>query len=127
MHLTSSAPASAADQARQAFRSAAREAVVSRACHSLQEIRASGDRSLIIFAPVFEKVGETTREKAGDSGVRSGVGLDALRDACRAAAPVPVIALGGVTAANASECIAAGAAGIAGIRLFLGDDWWGLA
>jgi thiamine-phosphate pyrophosphorylase len=34
-----------------------------------------------------------------------------------------VFALGGVTAANAAECVAAGAAGIAAIRLFAGDDW----
>ena len=47
-----------------------------------------------------------------------GQGLEQLHAACIAAAPVPVYALGGVTLENAAACIAAGAAGIAGIRLF---------
>ncbi len=115
VHLPSSAPGKAGDEARQTFRSAGRNAIVSRACHSLEEIRAAGDVSLIVFAPVFEKVGEQ------DPG--PGVGLSVLAEACRAAAPTPVIALGGITTQNAADCIAAGAAGIAAIRLFLGDDW----
>jgi len=46
-----------------------------------------------------------------------GTGLVVLEQACRAAAPVPVFALGGVTAENAADCLRAGAAGIAAIRL----------
>jgi thiamine-phosphate pyrophosphorylase len=45
-------------------------------------------------------------------------GLDQLRAACTVAAPTPVYALGGVTLENAPACVEAGAAGIAGIRLF---------
>jgi thiamine-phosphate pyrophosphorylase len=43
------------------------------------------------------------------------IGLDGLRAIC-AAAPVPVVAIGGVDASNAAACIDAGAAGVAVIR-----------
>jgi len=44
-------------------------------------------------------------------------GLERLAQACRAAS-IPVIGIGGITVENAHECVAAGAAGIAAIRLF---------
>jgi thiamine-phosphate pyrophosphorylase len=43
------------------------------------------------------------------------VGLDGLRRIC-AAVPIPVVAIGGVDASNAADCIRAGAAGVAVIR-----------
>lgn len=43
------------------------------------------------------------------------LGLEGLRAVCAAAA-VPVVAIGGVDASNAAECIRAGAAGVAAIR-----------
>jgi thiamine-phosphate pyrophosphorylase len=43
------------------------------------------------------------------------IGLDGLREICEAVG-VPVIAIGGVDAANAADCIRAGAAGVAVIR-----------
>lgn len=46
------------------------------------------------------------------------LGLKAFEAACRAV-KIPVIALGGVTAANANACIQAGAAGWAAIRAFM--------
>jgi hypothetical protein len=47
------------------------------------------------------------------------IGLDGLREAC-AKVGIPVLALGGVDFGNAGECVAAGAAGWAGIRAFMG-------
>ena len=91
------------------------EAFVSISCHSRDQVaaaRAMG-ADAILFAPVF---GKTVN---GVEVVR-GVGLAALREACEAAAQPPVFALGGVTMENAADCIAAGAAGIAGIRMFFG-------
>jgi thiamine-phosphate pyrophosphorylase len=61
----------------------------------------------VVFAPVFGKHSAPGTQPTG---------LDALRDACQA--KIPVFALGGVTAENARSCLNAGAAGIAGIRLF---------
>ncbi|HUR19453.1 MAG TPA: hypothetical protein VMZ90_01510, partial [Vicinamibacterales bacterium] len=46
-----------------------------------------------------------------------GLGLAALRDAT--AISRGVLAIGGITIARAPECIAAGASGVAAIRLFL--------
>jgi thiamine-phosphate pyrophosphorylase len=101
---------------------------ISVSCHSVADIlsaRATG-ATLALFAPVFEK----TLPGAAPLG---GQGLESLAEACTAArrlAPqpeLPVLALGGVTLENAAPCVAAGAAGIAAIRLFLnsgeGQDW----
>jgi thiamine-phosphate pyrophosphorylase len=89
--------------------------VVTVSCHTLAEVQIArrNHADAILFAPVF---GKTVRGEI----VTPPAGLDVLHQACLAAAPVPVYALGGVTAENTQQCLAAGAAGIAGIRLFLG-------
>jgi thiamine-phosphate pyrophosphorylase len=43
------------------------------------------------------------------------IGLDGLRDICLSVS-IPVVAIGGIDASNAGECIRAGAAGVAVIR-----------
>jgi thiamine-phosphate pyrophosphorylase len=43
------------------------------------------------------------------------IGLDGLREIC-GAVDIPVVAIGGIDASNAGECILAGAAGVAVIR-----------
>jgi thiamine-phosphate pyrophosphorylase len=43
------------------------------------------------------------------------IGIDGLREIC-AAVDVPVVAIGGIDASNAADCIRAGAAGVAVIR-----------
>lgn len=83
--------------------------LVAASCHTSAEIlRAEAEGvDFAVFAPVFGKEGIASAPAAG---------VDALRGACRA--KIPVIALGGVTLENAGLCLDAGAAGIAGIRLF---------
>jgi thiamine-phosphate pyrophosphorylase len=78
-------------------------------CHTPSEVAdaAAQGADFAVFGPVFEK------KAAPDT---RPVGLDALRQACRE--KIPVLALGGITTENAESCIQAGAAGIAGIRLF---------
>jgi thiamine-phosphate pyrophosphorylase len=100
------------------------EPVVSVSCHSLNDVAHIHDSkpALILFGPVFEKVvahpGELESSLAIDTRLSEGIGLNLLHLACAAAAPTPVLALGGITMENAPACLAAGAAGIAAIRLF---------
>ncbi len=89
------------------------EWIVATSCHTEDEVRraASQSASFAVFAPVFGK---------RDSPSTAPTGIDALRRVCQH--NVPVLALGGVTLHNAAKCIEAGAAGIAGIRLFQDHD-----
>lgn len=127
VHLPAGPEALTPDEVRRLFRGAGRTQTpaISVSCHTLAEIEAVRAQSpdCILFAPVFEKV-IVERESTAESNVLSiakhvipGTGLALLEHACRAAAPVPVFALGGVTAVNVEECLRAGAAGVAAIRL----------
>ena len=117
VHLTSRVGEQTVAEVRRVFAAAgAGEAVVSASCHTLAEVRRAVDQGvdLILFGPVFEK------RVAGEV-VVAGVGLEHLREACAAAggaSGIPVLALGGVTSESAGRCVEAGAAGVAGIRLF---------
>jgi thiamine-phosphate pyrophosphorylase len=115
VHLAGTPLPGTASSLRKALRST--NPIISVPCHSLEDIDvACGEQvDLILFSPVFGK------QSVGFS--QPAQGLEGLRLACAAAHGIPVLALGGVTAANALPCVAAGAAGIAGIRLFAGDDW----
>ena len=94
------------------------DCLIACSCHTPGEVRRAQAEGadFVVFAPVFEKGGER------------GVGLEALHAACRAspeaspAETLPVLALGGVTLDHAQACLEAGAAGIAGIRLFQDND-----
>ncbi len=112
IHLRSGAGEVTPEQAREAFRLAGQHGpVVSASCHTVEEVAAARSADIILFGPVFGK-------QVGNSQIAPPAGLELLRAACEAAAPAPVLALGGVTAGNAPECLEAGAAGVAGIRMF---------
>jgi thiamine-phosphate pyrophosphorylase len=91
--------------------------LVAASCHSLEEVTRAESEAVdfAVFAPVFGKMFEKMFGKSNAPGVQP-AGIDALREACRA--KIPVLALGGVTVENAAACLKAGAAGVAGIRLF---------
>lgn len=91
-------------------------------CHSADEVRLaySHGADFAVLAPIFEK-----------AGVCEGIGLEELRRAARreqisdtqveageVRGDFPVFALGGVDRQRAPLCRAAGAAGVAGIRIF---------
>ena len=76
---------------------------------------ASAGCDFAFLSPVF-----SPRSKPGD--VRPTLGLSGLEQLC-ASAPLPVIALGGIGPAQASDCLRAGAAGIACIgAIFAAGD-----
>lgn len=98
-----------------------REPVIGASAHSAADVRyaEAHGADFAVLAPIFEKVDSSAK----------GIGLDALRNACSSLSPpgnveafysggFAVLALGGVNLTNADACLRAGAAGIAGIRLF---------
>jgi thiamine-phosphate pyrophosphorylase len=85
--------------------------IVSVSCHSAEDVeRAEAEGAdYALLATIFRPLSKPDK--------RQPLGLGALRRIC-AAYRIPVIALGGITAENAVQCVEAGAAGIAGITLF---------
>ena len=116
VHLAGKPTPGAALRARQLFRAAGINAIISVPCHTLDDIHVARKEQvdLMLFSPVFEKLAAPKAEPQG---------LEALQQACATAEGIPVLALGGVTSINAQDCLTAGAAGVAGIRLFTTDDW----
>jgi thiamine-phosphate pyrophosphorylase len=82
-------------------------------CHAPADVAKAlaNGATFAVFAPVFEKKDAPTAPPTG---------LALLREACQAR--IPILALGGVTLANARACLEVGAAGIAAIRLFQESD-----
>jgi thiamine-phosphate pyrophosphorylase len=80
-------------------------------CHSMEEAREAerAGANYIFFGPVFD-----TPSKRG---MGEPQGVARLAEICSGVG-IPVLAIGGVGVENAQECIRAGAAGIAAIRMF---------
>ncbi len=85
--------------------------LVGASCHSFEEARAAekDGAHYIFFGPVFSTPAKTPYGPPQ--------GIARLAGVCREVKN-PVLAIGGITQANAQECLRAGAAGIGAIRLF---------
>ena len=86
-------------------------ALVGESTHTIDEVRATR-ADFVVFGPVFET--PSKRAYGAPQGER-------VRDAV-AAAPVPLVAIGGIGAENAGGLRAAGVHGVAVIRAILGAD-----
>jgi len=87
--------------------------VIGRSVHSLSEVDKAvraGGCDYLLFGTVFPS--------AGKSPGHTVAGIEALAAACRRS-PIPVIAIGGMSAERAPEVAAAGAAGLAGVGMFM--------
>jgi thiamine-phosphate pyrophosphorylase len=107
--------------------------LVAVSCHSAQQVRLAEAHGadFAVLAPIFEKVSQEKVNQEKADAIRDGIGLDELLratqknqapdprvEAGEARSAFPVFALGGVDVERAALCAAAGAAGIAGIRIF---------
>lgn len=87
--------------------------VIGRSVHTVDEIDravADGGCDYLLFGTVFPSRGKAEGHPVA--------GLDALRDAC-ARAPLPVIAIGGMSEQRAADVASTGAAGLAGVAMFM--------
>jgi thiamine-phosphate pyrophosphorylase len=108
---TDQTPRPTADRTTSPVALIAADFLIGRSCHHLEEIHAAeiAGADYVFFGPVFST---PSKERYGPP-----QGLQKLAEACRST-HLPVLAIGGITAENASESLRAGAAGIAAIRLF---------
>lgn len=126
VHLRSSDMAASEARAIWAKSAGAPQCVIGVSCHSLAEVLSAEAHGadFVVFGPVFGKQGSDA----------AAVGVEAITAVVRRGGPadkkveagqslrMPVIALGSITLDNAASCGRAGAAGIAGIRVFQQGD-----
>jgi thiamine-phosphate pyrophosphorylase len=85
--------------------------LVTVACHDFESLLRARGADYALIAPIFSPLSKRDTKPV--------LGLGVLGSAARIS-PIPVLALGGITAENAPLCAAAGAAGVAGISYFNG-------
>jgi thiamine-phosphate pyrophosphorylase len=87
------------------------EFLIGVSCHSMEDAREAEDAgaSYVFFGPVFET---PSKKSYGPP-----QGIARLAEIC-SAVRIPVVAIGGGNEENATECLRAGAAGMAAIRMF---------
>ncbi|HEX8147318.1 MAG TPA: thiamine phosphate synthase [Pyrinomonadaceae bacterium] len=107
VHLTTNSLEASA--VRRAF---GEEFLIGVSAHTIEEARAArdGGADFAVFGPVFD----TPSKRA----YGPPVGLGALTKAALELSPFPLVALGGVGEEEVEDVLRAGAAGVAGIRLF---------
>jgi thiamine-phosphate pyrophosphorylase len=88
------------------------ELLIGVSAHTIEEARAAyaGGADFAVYGPVFD----TPSKRA----YGPPVGLEALTEVAHELSPFPLVALGGVGVEQVEDVLRAGAAGIAGIRLF---------
>lgn len=88
------------------------ELLIGVSAHTVEEARAASacGADFAVFGPVFD----TPSKRA----YGPPIGVGALKEAARKLSPFPLVALGGVGVEQVEEVWRAGAAGVAGIRLF---------
>jgi thiamine-phosphate pyrophosphorylase len=84
--------------------------IVTVAVHSEDDIGNAEGADYAILAPIFQPLSKPD--------TRTPLGLPMLRRLA-AISPVPILALGGITLETAQSCVDHGAAGVAGISLFV--------
>ena len=91
------------------------DAILGYSTHTIQQLQAAmlEPVSYIAVGPVF---GTRTKDTGHDA-----IGLDFVATAARLAAPLPIVAIGGITLDNARSVIDAGAAAVAIISDLLAD------
>ena len=90
---------------------APKDFLVGMSCHAIGDALAAekAGANYVFFGPMYET---PSKKKFGTP-----QGIEKLRRVCKAVR-IPGLAIGGITEENAGECVRAGAAGIAAIRMF---------
>jgi thiamine-phosphate pyrophosphorylase len=83
--------------------------LVTVSCHHVDDVEKVSGADFVLLAPIFKPLSKKD--------ARPALGVTAITEFTRRSS-TPVLALGGIDLENAAACVAAGAAGVAGITCF---------